>query len=210
VIYNYYANYAPTGIANRISIASAMGVAIVVVTVAATLDWSLRARFRRTVTLTLVSAFCALGIFMNATIGVLWVEAATIQETVFATLAATLPRVPDGASVMLFGQCPYHGPATVYTSSWDLQGRLQLDIGLSHVRADIITEDSTIGPEGLTNREYDLTATYPFGELYVFDSRAGDVTRLADLAAATAYFAARPIDHATGCAFRDGEGQRLF
>jgi hypothetical protein len=174
------------------------------------LDRKLSVQYRRVVTFPLIAAFCGMGILINSTVGVFWGEASEIQASVFSRLRNALPLLPQGATVLIYGLCPYHGPAPVFTSNWDLAGRLALDTGDRSLLADIITQKSRYGPQGVVNQEYDVDSTYRYGKMYVYDVRDDLVQKLEDQSDARKFFDAHPIADATNCVFFDGFGVALF
>jgi hypothetical protein len=210
ILQNFYATITPTGIGNRINVAAAVGVAVAVVAAAGLVDLALGQRWRRNVTLPLVALFCGLGVFLDTTVGIHWAEAASLQDGVYRRLRAALPGIGGTDRVLLAGICPYHGPAPVFTSSWDLSARLRMDTGSRDVRADVIDADGVVREDGVETREYGEPRLYAYGDLYVYDDSTGTSARLTDAAAARAHFAARPIAGSVPCAFRDGVGVPWF
>jgi hypothetical protein len=209
LLQNFYASLRiPTGIGNRVNIAGALGVAGVIIATVAGLDLLRRGK-GRSVLLALVAACCGCGAYLMATIGMFWDDAFALQETIYARLTQTLPDLTDGSTVLLYGVCPYHGPAPVFTSSWDLSSRLQLTTHRT-ILADIITSDSSFGPSGVTQVEYGSATTSTYGQLFVYDNSTAAFTQLQTYPEAVEFFSRHPIDNSSPCSFSDGGGEALF
>jgi hypothetical protein len=210
LLQNFFAVFRPpTGMANRVHVAAALGIAGSILAGLALLDtwWKGRALVGL---IALVAAVCGMGACIVTSIGLLWADASRLQRAVSADLLAVLPDLPDGSSVLLYGMCPYRGPGPVFSSNFDLSGYLQLVRHQPSIRADVTTQDSSFGPGGVTNVEYGEPTSYPYGNLHIFDAAKRDITRIADADGAAAYFATHPIAASTPCSFTDGGGETLF
>jgi len=204
LLQNFMAGFGQgTGIANRINIASAIGLALVALGLVSVLSRLLPTRQKTTILLTVLVVGVAGGTMRNATSGVAWAEAAEIADQTLAEITRIMPEPPVGSSILVYGMCPYHGPAPVYESSWDLSGRLALLYGHPGVTADILDASSTILPTGIAIYEY----SYPYGDLMVVDLISGTVRRLDSRAQAENFFTSHPLDQANGCRFADGLGE---
>ncbi|MCW1381201.1 hypothetical protein OLX02_00045 [Novosphingobium sp. KCTC 2891] len=193
------------GIGNRVALGPALSV---VFAAWAGLQW-LGAR-RPMLARVLFCTWCACGIFMQVTVARTWGEAWTVQQDLYARMRGALGGLRDGETVLLYGACPYHGAAPVFSSSWGLVDRLALDSGAHGLKADTITETTRVAPDGIHIEEYGEPTLYPYGDTVVFDARTNTVHPLRSHAEALRFFGRFPIDRSTGCAFRVAEGESFL
>jgi hypothetical protein len=121
----FYFGASPFGISNRVNMAGALGVALIICAFYALLEKHLP-KLKNF----LFIAFCTLGVMVQLSIANSWSLAWNRQQEVYGQLRQALPTLVPGDQVLLFGLCPYLGPAPVFTSSWGLTDRLRLDYGL--------------------------------------------------------------------------------
>ncbi|MEQ8966130.1 MAG: hypothetical protein RID91_09915 [Azospirillaceae bacterium] len=207
---NFQIGFSPTGIANRVHVAGAVGLAVAVVGGVAAIGGVLPRAAARIAVPGLLAAGCALGILVTATLGGFWADAAKAQGRVLARIEAAIPDPPPGTAILVDGICPYIGPAPVFESSWDLAGALQIRHGDPSLRADVIKPSTRIGPGGLTTTQYGgFFERYPYGPLIVVDGATGAAAWLEDAAAARAWFERAGRDPAS-CVFTDGGGVPVY
>lgn len=199
----------PTGIGNRISIAAAFGVALLV-TAAFLAVSRFAGRFAPVASAVLVSMICGSGTLLVGTIGTYWVRSVATQDAIVAGIRSVVPDLRDGDTVLLYGACPSDGPAPVFSSSWDLAGRLQLAYSAPLISADVIKPTSAVTAGAVIVQEYGHETAYPFGRLHVYDATEGRITPIPDAASAEAFFIEHPIAAATGCISIDGGGTPIL
>lgn len=202
-----------TGIANRIAIASALGVALVFVGGFRLLSGCLPAgRPRRAAYALAVALLCAGGSLAISALASYWTAAYDREQQILAAIRNRFPTLPPGSTLILDGVCPYVGPAIVFESNWDLAGALWVHYKDSSLRADVVTPNLNVEAEGLTTVIYGSSFShYPYGErLLVYDPGREDVHPLPTAAAARAWLDARP-DLSRGCpAGSAGYGVPIF
>jgi len=202
-------DFTMTGIGNRVAVASTIGVALCFVGAAVWLTRLLPAAARGPVFALSISLVAAGGLLIENTVMNFWAKAYRKEMDVLAAIRERFPRLPSGSALMLDGVCSYEGPATVFESSWDLAGLLNLTYGDPTLRADVVSHRMLVGVNGLHTRIYQDRSFYPFSsDLVVYDPRSDSVAALPDRAAALAYFQRRRIpDCAPG---RPGSGAPIF
>jgi hypothetical protein len=167
------------GIANRVWIAAATGVALVFVGWSGMIASWFPERVRRRAFAGAIALLCTCGYFVNAAFARYWVAAWPRQLEVLAHIREALPVAPSGATLILDGACPYVGPAIVFESSWDLAGALQVMYRDRRLRADVTTGMFSLDPDGLRTRIYRDSQFYPYGrDLLLFDDRRRTLTEL--------------------------------
>jgi hypothetical protein len=203
---NFLYGDSPFGIDNRGNIAAALGVAFIVVG-AARLCWPYSSLIARSA----ITAYCVTGIFLQVTVGEAWGNAWTIEQQVYGRLLKALPRLSSNETLLLYGFCPYYGPAPIFTESWGLADRLRIDLRLPAAKADTIAWTSEVRPIGLmVMDDWMITNPIPYAGIRIFDVRAGQVSAIRTLGGAQSFFARHPLSQSTGCYFDDYNGVSLY
>ena len=176
--------FTSTGINNRVSIAGALGFAILVV---ATFGFAARSLGRRpswrpAILALLVGAFCFSASIVNIALADRWAQAWEEQRAILADMRDNLPPPEPGSTVILAGVCPYVGPAIVFESNWDLSGALEIEYADPTIRADVTSANLEVRASGLSTTLYgDHVAHYPYGHsLILYDDRTSRAWRLLD------------------------------
>jgi hypothetical protein len=191
--------FVANGLGNRIVIAAAAGVALVMV---GALGWASTLlapeQLRRCLFCGLVALLCASGFLIDNTLAKFWIAAYDQQQAILADILEHDPDLRGGKTLFLDGACPYVGPAPVFAYGWDLTGALQLAYRDDTLRADIVTPLLKIGEAGLStvhDREY----LYPYGKLFVYHAGLHLTHQLIDTQAARAYFETVSPDLGSSC-----------
>jgi MFS family permease len=130
----------PTGIVNRIAIASAVGVAISLVGGIGWVSTFLPSnQLRRRCLCILIALLCTSGFIINNTLASFWIDSYRQQQAIIADIRQRFPTLPSESTLILDGICPYAGPAVVFESSWDLAGALMTFYRDRTLRADVVT-----------------------------------------------------------------------
>jgi hypothetical protein len=208
------AGYAPIGTANRLAIAAAAGVALVWVgcTSLAT-SWIPGAMARRRSFAAITAILYALCVFVNASLGAVWVEAYRRQLDVIASIKREYPEFPGPGSLIIDGVCPYLGPAAVFESSWDLTGALQVLYARHELNAAVITPSMTVTDDALVESLYlGLYVTnFPYAQMSIFNVPRGLRVSVRDAADVRRYLDEYNPDRTSGCAIGTlGEGVAIF
>jgi hypothetical protein len=189
--------FSSTGISNRVSIAAALGVAMIWVGLAGALSVAVPPRWRAWRTWAFAAPIGALslsGFLIVNGLAAHWAEAWDRQQATLEEIRTRLPALEPGTTIILDGTCPYVGPAIVFESNWDLAGALETRYGDPTVRADVTSANLTVGEDRLSTRLYlDHVAHYAYDRrLLVFDARDSTLQPLPNARSARAWWAARP------------------
>jgi hypothetical protein len=124
-----YVSFSPTGIGNRMLVAAAIGVAIILVAAVDLASRLVPPGARPAAFAAAVAVLAAAGAARTQQIGRYWAQAPQLQRQVLARARADLAAVPAGSTILLDGVCPYHGPAVVFETHWDVGPALSLALG---------------------------------------------------------------------------------
>lgn len=203
---NFWADAYPWGEVNRVNIGGALGAAMVI---CGALRW-LEGRSRPAAQAVLL-LFCATGIFLQVATGRMWVRAAERQDAVVAAVLAAAGDLRAGDTVLIYGLCPYLGPAAVLRSPDDTGPRLMIASGGRILAADLIQPDTRLTSSEINTNHHDrLKGHYPYRSLVVVDLPRRAATRIESYSEASAFFAAHPIRDAAGCSYVRGRGTPLY
>ena len=202
--------FSPTGIANRVSMAASLGFSVIALSIVVLIEGWLKGRLARLFAPLAISIGCSAGILINATLGILWAEAAQVQRHLLAQLRSDIPALPGATTLLLDGFCPFVGPGPVFESSWDLKGALQMLYGNPLISADVIKPNVLIGKSAITTTIYRESNHYPYGRLLIYNVREQRAWLLEDLQAALDYFARFDPAKSAGCRFEDGGGVSVY
>ena len=181
--------FTSTGIGNRVHVAAALGVAMILAAAISLLTDALSRRGRGKAFTVVVVAVTAAAFVRLATIERYWAEAPAIQGKILDAARADLRDLPAGSTVILAGVCPYHGPAVVFESPFDVGGALTLALGRP-VAGDIVSPRMTRTRGGLKTSIYEEPSNYPYGSrLYLYNPSTHRLHRLTDEQAAARYLA---------------------
>lgn len=204
--------FSATGLANRTAAAAAVGIAMCFVGAAGWGSSLLRSGTgRRWTFAALVGALSMSWALIVSTIGAFWTEAYVMEKRVLARIQAAAPSLPRGSTLLLDGVCPYHGPAIVFESNWDLAGALMMIYRDAELRADVVTPRLEVGDEGLRTSLYGVTSVYPYRNLSIYDDATGRLHLIRDAGHARAYFSTSNPDRGRRCPKgSEGMGVRIF
>lgn len=203
---NFLYGDSPFGIDNRGNVAAALGISLMAVG-AARWCWVFRGWIARAG----IVAYCATGIFLQVIVGQAWGRSWTIEQQIYTRLLGAVPRLAPKQTLLLYGFCPYYGPAPIYTESWGLADRLRVDWGRRTVNADTITQYSETRPNGLMVMDDWMTGPVTsYAGMRIYNVSTGTLTAIENARDAQAFFARYPISRATGCEFGDYDGVSLY
>jgi hypothetical protein len=188
-----------TGIGNRVWIAAALGAAAVLVGAAGWLTSRLSTGLHRRLFPALIATLCASCFAIDVALSAYWVDAWPHELEVLDKMQRVLPRPRSGTTLILYGACPYVGPAIVFESPWDFAGARKVLYRDFTLAGDVLDDTRPgrfgITEEGLWTRLYGESRFYRFGpDLLLFDYRAGEVRPLVDRASAVT-----GLSEPTGC-----------
>lgn len=194
--------FTTTGIGNRISIASAVGVAMSLVGGLGWLTAFMPSDSLRRLSFSMIATlFCIGGFLITNTLASFWITAYRQEQEILADIHRQFPTLPAGSTLILDGICPYVGPAIVFESNWDLAGALQLNYRDPTLRADVVTPNLKIEDGGLSTLLYGhLYSRYAYSEkllLYHFGYKM--IHDLTSAETARRYFVTFNPDYSNGC-----------
>lgn len=183
--------FAPTGIGNRVLVAAAIGVAMIFVSIIAFQARLMPLSLRKTVFALGVVAVTAASFARLVMIERYWAEVPAEHRQLLSAAKADLQGLPEGSTIILDGICPYHGPAVVFESWWDVGDALSLALGRK-IGGDIFTTRLRFTQTGIATTFYDETRFYDYGRsLYIYNPNRNQIVPLADLAAAKSFLRQR-------------------
>ena len=178
--------FTSTGIGNRVHVAAALGVAMLF---SAILSMLTPRRGRGSAFNIVVVAITAAAFSRLASIEKYWAEAPAIQKQILDAARVDLRDVPASSTVILDGVCPYHGPAVVFESPFDVGGALTLALGRP-IAGNAVSSRMIRTRSGLMTSIYDEPSYHPYGSrLYIYNPSVHQLHRLTDAGAAAQYFA---------------------
>jgi hypothetical protein len=178
------------GIANRVWIAAALGIAVTIVGCAGRVSMLFSARSRGVIFSVLITVVCVSGFVVTTALARYWVSAWPLQLEVLDDLRQTLPTLRSGTTVLLSGVCPYVGPAIVFESPWDFAGALRLAYGDPTLRGDVPRGPDAADTDGVRTQIYDQASLYRYGpDLLLFDHRRRTAVTLTSQRVARAHLA---------------------
>lgn len=181
--------FAPTGIGNRVLVAGAVGAAMILAGLAALVASAAPERLRTIVLASMISTVAAGAVVRLALIERYWAQAPDLQRQVIDAARRDLAALPEGSTVILDGVCPYHGPAIVFETSWDVAGALSVALNRK-IDGDAVSPRMTLTKSGLDTGIYLDRKHYPFGpKLFAYDPGRHLVVALTDVATTRRYFA---------------------
>ncbi len=184
-----------TGVGNRYAIAWAGGIALIVVGLVAGSSARARPLIEAPVFAALMALFITGGFVISARLIFPWVAAYREEQRVLGIIRQSFPTLPEGTTLLLDGECPFNGPAVVFSSPWDLGGALWLLYRDSTVRVEVVTPWFKVAAHGIRVHN----ALYSYNGLIIFDMRWRASHAVVDQAAAEAYFARFNPDGSSGC-----------
>ena len=176
-------SFAPTGMANRVLVAGAVGVALVMVAAL-----GLSSRYHRRIFPSVIAVLAFGAVLRLSQVEGYWSEVPAIQREILAQARSDLRSLPSGSTVILDGVCPYHGPAVVFETSWDVAGALSLALG-RELSGDAVSPRMSVTSLGLRTSMYKQAAFYPYGPgLYAYNPHLHVVAPLTTARRAQDYF----------------------
>jgi hypothetical protein len=203
-------SFHPTGANNRIAIASAAGVAMVMIGLIAGLTARLPPRMKTYAFACGIGGLIGANTLASGSIATQWVEAAKRAHVVVAQVTAMFPTLRHGTTVLVSGICPYVGPAIVFQSSWDLRGALWLHYRDTSLKANVLTSSATISSQGVHTRIYGSQTMYPYNSILAVDVARGTARSLPDSATAAKYLRRFTSEGPICPPGHEGYGVRIF
>ncbi len=112
--------------------------------------------------------------------------------------------------MIIDGQCPYTGPATVFESNWDLEGALKLLYQDNTIRANIVTADIDINDDRIRISRSGVQ-NYAFKNLFIYNRKEKKAYPLTNAKDARQYFEMINPTYKVNCKDgRAGFGEPIF
>lgn len=209
---NNQLGFSPTGVENRIAIASSIGFAITVVGLFGWLSRMFLPEKIAKISFCMLIAILSAGSFLIVnTIASFWAEANQKSENILLSIHEEFPKVNKKSTILLDGVCPYAGPAPIFEAEWDLKGALQTHYLDPTLRADIITPRIKVKDKGISSTIYTFTTTYSYNNLYIYNYKYDQVHKITNAKEARAYFSKFNKDFNNGCPNAEaGDGVAIF
>jgi hypothetical protein len=209
---NNNVGFSPTGIDNRVTIASSIGIALILVGLIGWLSKSIRSEiFAKWLFCVLVSVVSVGGFVIIATIASFWNLAYAQTKTVLSDIEQNVPTFPKNSVFILDGVCPYQGPGIVFESQWDLKGALQIVYKDPTIQADIVTPRLKLGNEGIQTQTYTFRSDYPYSSVFIYNFKNKQLYAIRDRAAGEVYFQTFNPDFNNDCPPASaGNGVKIF
>ena len=208
---NNRVGFSPTGIDNRVSIASSIGIAFMIVGSVGWLSKFYSQLFSKWLFSMLIALTCTAGFFIINTLAIFWTSAYSQAEVVLAGIKSEFPTLPKNSTLILDGVCPYVGPAIVFESHWDLKGALQVIYKDETIQADIVTPRLKVTEDGIETQIYTFESFYPYENIFIYNFKNKKVFNIADKKTADDYFQQYNPDYNNNCPPAEaGNGVSVF
>lgn len=197
--------FTSTGMDNRVQVAAAIGVGIILVALISLGTNALPPQHREVAFCAAIAIISASAFARLSAIEQYWAQAPVLQRRVLTAARADLQSVPPNSTVILDNVCPYLGPAVVFETSWDVGGALTLALHRP-LAGDTVSSRMSLTAKGLQTSMYKEPRSYPYGPgLYVYSPSTHQVLQLRDAETAARYFAHRAPPSCLGLVARGAE-----
>jgi hypothetical protein len=187
--------FTSAGVDNRVNIAAAAGVVLVLVGLVAWIGAVLPRRLRRAGFALCLSLLATTGFFIVNSLASFWIQAARKQDKVIAEVQTRLPAGRAGHGTLLVdGLCPEVGPAIVFTTQYDITGALFLRLKDPGLTAAVVSPFVRLAQRSLSISNYfnghrTSQRSYPYGRsTFVYNYETKRLYRLADARSTRHYF----------------------
>jgi hypothetical protein len=175
------------GLANRVTIASALGTALIEIAVVALVCSVFQFRSKMLIFSCAVGAVCAVNCLATLGIAWFWQDAARQRNAVFQSFSTHVHNLPVGSVLLLDGFCRYSGPGVIFEEAWDGTGAVQIGLRNFTLIGDVISPTLSVGDRALYADDPDRY--YPYGpRLYVYNVLNQSLVQLGSRQAAQNYF----------------------
>ncbi|GGK56455.1 hypothetical protein ACD591_14820 [Rufibacter glacialis] len=203
----------PTGLANRVTMAASIGIAITFIGFSGFLScWIPSANIRRNFLPLAVAGIAFCGFIINCTIATFYHQAFPVQLKVLTDLRTAVPSLSNNSVVLIDGVCPYVGPAPVLECHWDVTGILRIFYDLENVQGDFRNKNFRHNSQGVTTSIYGEERFYPYHEnLIIYNHQTNQKTVLKNATVAEAYFKNSTFNSSNSCPVgEEGYGVNIF
>jgi hypothetical protein len=182
--------FTSTSLGNRIAVAAAIGVAIVLVGGAGWVSTLLRQeRQRKRVFCLLITVLCVCGFLINNTLASFWRTAYSRQQEIIRDMRQYTPALSPGSTLILDGACLEYGGAYIFTGGRDIAGIVKMAYDDPSLHATAIVQNPKIEEQGISILTYRREIFYPYSEkLLVYNADQKRTYPLIDAGATRRYF----------------------
>ncbi|MGD0156518.1 MAG: hypothetical protein ABSB50_10485 [Terracidiphilus sp.] len=207
-------DYAAPGEGDRISVAAALGAALILVALTGLLCSAIKWPVVRVrVFSILIGVACGLNSLAVSGIGYYWDDAAAKQKLILQSVKANVRGLPQRSVLLLDGFCRYSGAAPVFETDWDTSGAIEITLGDYSLRGDVISPNAHFGEAGVDTTMYgEPEGHYPYGDhFFVYNVRSQSLAGLESQQATMAYLREMNPTGDSGCPpADDGAGVAIF
>jgi len=207
-------NFSSAGVANRVTMASALGAACVPVAIAGLICSFVASPLQRRRVFSVAMGFvCAANCLVMCGVGHYWDNAAAQQSAILASIKTNVRSLPANSVLLLDGVCRYSGPAVVFEVGYDITGALELSLNDKSLNADVISPNLHFNDDAADSTFFgEPFGHYPYGDrLFVYNVPHASLTSLPSKAAANRYLQAMDPNGDSGCpAAKEGDGAKVF
>jgi hypothetical protein len=188
-VFNADVWFTSASLGNRVAIAAAMGVAILIIGMAGWLSSLIPPEWARAVFCLFPSLLVTSGFLIINTLASFWITAYQGQQQILGKMLEDLPTLPSGSTLILDDVCLERGGAYLFTGTRDLASALWLAYGDKSLNATVLSNSPQIEEQGLFIQTYNHNDFYPYGkDLLVYDFSGEKVYPLRNVKMARQYF----------------------
>ena len=207
-------DYAAPGEGDRISVAAALGAALILVALVGLFSSIWKRPSIRILTFSiLVGLACGLNSLAVSGIGYYWDDAAAKQKVILQSIRANVRGLPQNSVLLLDGFCRYSGSGPVFETDWDASGAVDVTLGDYSLHSDVISRNAHFGATAVDTTMYaGPEGHYPYAEhLFVYNVKTQTLQRLDSQQAALTYLRTMNPTGDSGCPpADDGGGVEVF
>lgn len=195
-------DFTPQDVNNRITMASALGAAFVLLGTIGALCRLVPPLVRSRVFACVVALACAGDSLIVSGCASFWTEANTRQRAILDHAVTDLKDLPGGSTILLEGSCRDVGPAPIFEGIEDSSGAFRLVLHDPQLTADVVSNLLRYGNDSVVDTRYEEPdGRYPFGSrLFVYDVARRTVTPLTSAEAARNHWHGLQPESPPGCA----------
>ena len=208
---NYSIAFSTTGVANRVTIGVAIGIAIIYIGLITSISTLIKnIKFRNIFFSSLVTFTCVSGFIITNTIADFWKDAYIFQNETMVEIKNKLPELPENTNLIIDGICPYNGPAIIFECSWDMGGALRIAYSDTTIQGDVVAPDLQVTDEGIVTSIYETDYFYPYNIL-IYNFNEKDVFNISNKDEAIEYFESVNSNFYNNCSeSHETHGEKIF
>jgi hypothetical protein len=202
------------GIHNRVTIASAVGAAMILVGISGLICSFLRPASIGKMAFSLaIGLICGTNCLAIEGIAYFWRDASLKQTEILHSLSNDVHGLPSGSILLLDGFCRFSGPGVVFETNWDATGAIRLTLNDISLAGDVVSPDMHFMRSSIETTFYgEKEKEYFYGDhLYVYNVRARRLFALRSSSDADSYLHSFNSTGDSGCPLsKEGYGTEVF